>query len=169
MSAMHTTRAALGVLLLGTTPGVAARAADKAIGPAHLAAASRLMADTGGKARMEQVMTAMRGLMVQLVSGQGKDAAESGRIVDQVLLPAMRSHLPELEAAFTRYWADAMTTEQLDTADAFFRSPTGAKLVEVQTRALPAFMALGQAWGQQVAKDVLSSQREALRQRGIAL
>ncbi len=162
-------RLALGVLLLGATAGTAARAADPTIDPAHLAAAARLMDDTGGKARMEQVMTAMRGIMVQLVSSHGRDGAEAGRIVDEVLLPAMRAHLPELETAFTRFWADAMTTEQLQTADAFFRSPTGLKLVEVQTKALPAFMALGQAWGRVVARDVLTSQREALRQRGVTL
>ncbi len=159
----------LGLLLLGATASTAARAADPAIDPAHLAAASRLMADTGGKAHMEQVMTAMRGIMVQLISSHGKDAAASGRIVDEVLLPAMRSHLPELETAFIRFWANAMSTEQLDTADAFFRSPTGMKMVQVQTQALPAFVALGQAWGQQVAKDVLTSQREALRQKGVTL
>ncbi len=170
MSALWTGRAmVLGVLLLGLTAGATARGADPAPDPAHLAAAARLMDDTGGKARMEQVMTAMRGIMVQLVSSHGKDEAEAGRIVDEVLLPAMRAHLPELETAFTRFWANAMTTEQLQTADAFFRSPTGSKLVEVQTKALPAFMALGQAWGQQVAKDVLTSQRDVLRQRGVTL
>ena len=170
MNAVRTRRGtALGLLLLGTTAGLSARAAEPAADPAHLAAASRLVADTGGKARMEQMMTLMRGLMVQVISAHGKDAAESGRIVDQVLLPAMRAHLPELQTAFTRIWANAMTTEQLDAADAFYRSPTGAKLVQVEAKVLPEFLALGRAWGQQVAKDVLASQREALRQRGVTL
>ena len=176
MNAVHVVRqAALGLLLLGAVAQPAARAAEPTppptptLDPAHLAAAARLMADTGGKARMDQIMTAMRGIMVQLVSSRGKDAAESGRIVDEVLLPAMRAHLPELQTAFTRFWAGTMTTAELESADAFFRSPTGLKLVAVQTQATPAFLALGQAWGQQVAKDVLAAQRDALRQRGVTL
>ena len=178
MNAVHVMRkTVLGLLLLGAVAQPAARAAEPTppptptptLDPAHLAAAARLMADTGGKNRMDEMMTAMRGIMVQLVSSRGKDAAESGRIVDEVLLPAMRAHLPELQNAFTRFWAGAMTTAELDSADAFFRSPTGMKLVAVQTQAVPAFLALGQAWGQQVAKDVLSAQRDALRQRGVTL
>ncbi len=93
----------------------------------------------------------------------------AGRLVDELLLPAFRSHLPELTAGFAQFWARSMTTQQLDTADAFFRSPTGRRMVEVQIESAPALLAVGQAWGERVGREVLITQRDALRQRGVSL
>ena len=161
--------AASALLTLALVAGEPASAADPAADPTHLAAAARLSDDTGGTARLTKVLDAMRGLMIRILTSHGKDADGAARLVDELLLPAMRSHLPELHAAFARFWADAMTTEQLDTADAFFRSPTGRRMIEVETEQMPALLAIGQEWGRRVGQEVLASQRDALRQHGVSL
>ncbi len=156
--------AVLAVLL--ATPAAASEPAPDA---AHLAAAARLAEDTGGTVRISRLLGTIRGVMVGILVSHGKDSASAGRLVDELLLPAFRSHLPELTAGFAQFWARSMTTQQLDTADAFFRSSTGRRMVEVQIESAPALLAVGQAWGERVGREVLTSQRDALRQRGVSL
>ncbi len=158
------TSAVLTVLL--AAPAAASEPATEAV---HLAAATRLAEDTGGTVRISKLLGSIRGVMIGILVTHGKDSASAGRIVDELLLPAFRSHLPELTAGFAQFWARSMTTQQLDTADAFFRSPTGRRMVEVQLDAAPALLAIGQAWGERVGREVLTTQRDALRQRGVSL
>jgi len=136
---------------------------------ARLAAASRLLADSGSDARTEAILQAMRGLFVKLVASHGKTEAQAGGIVDDLLMLALRSHLPELDDAFVHYWAGAMSVDELDTVDRFYRTPTGRKLVAIQTRDVPLLVAIGQQWGRRAAADVLAAQRETLRRKGVSL
>ncbi len=161
-------RLAVPALLAGLLAAPAA-ASEPATDAAHLAAAARLAEDTGGTVRISRLLGSIRDVMVGILVSHGKDAAGAGRLVDELLLPAFRSHLPELTASFAQFWARSMTTPQLDAADAFFRSPTGRRMVEVQIDAAPALLAVGQAWGERVGREVLTTQRDALRQRGVSL
>ena len=137
--------------------------------PATLAAAQQLIRDTGGNARMNKVLDMMRTAVVPLLQRRSQQPDQVGRIYDEILLPAMRAHLPELERQIATLYAADASLADLQALDAFYRSPLGRKALALQDKATPQMMALGAEWGRQMIPDVLKANADALRQQGIKL
>lgn len=88
------------------------------------------------------------------------------------MLPSLKQLVPEVPDQF---WQDFLnevnaddlismtipiykkylTQEDVDALNTFYRSPTGKKMIQVQPMILQESVGVGQAWGQQLAKQVV--------------
>ena len=134
------------------------------------AAARELQQASGAEASAKQVLSLMRGLMVQnLQRSSGKPAADVQKIVDDLLLPEMKARVGELSAMLTEVYASNYTADEMRQLTAFYRTPLGQRLIKVGPAVVQQSIVAGQAWGRQVAQDALRKHAEELRSRGINL
>jgi hypothetical protein len=88
------------------------------------------------------------------------------------MLPALKQMIPD---APDKFWQDFMSQvngndiinmtvpiyqkylsqEDINAINAFYDSPAGKKMIKVQPNIVQESMAAGQAWGQQIALDVM--------------
>jgi uncharacterized protein len=76
-----------------------------------------------------------------------------------------------LSAPKAVYWprgtyAPHFTAEEMQQVTNFYRSPTGQKFLQKQPELVRESMALGQQFGQAIARDVQGRMVEELRKRG---
>jgi len=134
------------------------------------ALAAELARATGMEARTAQVMGLMRNSMVELMRTSSHLPAEDvGKIVDEVLLPEMRSRVGELSAAIVEIYATTYSPDELRQLLAFYKSPLGQRLLQLAPRINELTIAAGQAWGRQVGRDAIQNHLEELRRRGITI
>ena len=147
----------------------AARPAAPHPDPATLAAAERLIRDTGGEARAGQALDMMRTVFMTVLKGKTRQSDQTARIIDEVVIPAVRQHIPELEAQIAALYAADASLADLEALDAFYRSPLGRRALEIQGEVLGQSVPITLAWARSVIPDVLKAKADALRQRGVSL
>ena len=162
-------RALLAILLLLAAPAFA-QPADTP--EERQAAALALVEATGGQRRVEALLTAMRGLLVQNI-GQ----VTAGRltpdqvavIVDEVLMPGFRERAGEVTEHGARVWAERLSVADMRALAEFYGTDLGRRLLAMTPEVAAESARFGQEWAQRVAQDVLTRNRDQLRARGIPL
>jgi uncharacterized protein len=146
----------------GLTPSSAQNAPD----PAALAASRELisamqLADQF-KAVLPNVLQAMKPVVAQ-----GRPEVERDlETLSPVLLDGMMASVGQLADQMAELYARNFTVAELNGLTAFYRSPIGQKLLEKTPGITQQTLALGQAWGRQVATDLQGRMTEELRKRG---
>jgi hypothetical protein len=154
----------------GTATPAAPTAPKVVIAPEGRALARDIIQLSGGAKQAEQGMTlAAQALSAPLAQMSGKQSAEVLSILNDVLIPEMRSRLPELLEIIAEAWAAHLTVDDLRQIKAFYESPIGQRLVEVQPMVIQQSILASQQWSQAVALDALQKNRDTLRQRGLKL
>ncbi len=104
-------------------------------------------------------------------------AGEMGMQVIQQMLPALQQMAPDAPAAFWQDFASSidpnemvektipiyqkyLSQKDVDAISKFFDSPEGKKLISVQPAIMQESMMVGQAWGQELAQQVLMKYQE---------
>ncbi len=160
------------ILAAAMTVGITAAWGQPAVpqpDPARVVAARQLVQDTGGGARAEQVMSMMRGLFMTMLKNKARQPDQAGQVIDEILLLAVRQHLPELQDQIAALYATDMSLADLQALDGFYRSPLGRRSLDVQQRILGQMLPVTVALAQRIVPDILKARADALRHRGVSL
>ena len=146
-------------------------APSAAVDPGALDAAQELIRVTGMTALMDQMVTSMRGSIIENVKRQSPKVppGDIEKMMDEVLLPEFRARLPELTNAVATVYAQNFAASELRELIAFYGTPLGQKSLRLTPQIMQQGAALGQIWGRKVAEDAIAKHRLELRRRGIAL
>lgn len=82
------------------------------------------------------------------------------------LLDSMSARVDELQSAVVLIYASNFTEAELRDLIAFYRSPTGQKLLQKTPFVTQQTMIAGQKFGQSAAADLQKQMREELRRKG---
>jgi len=155
-------------LLAGLASATTARAQDP--DPAAVAKAKEVMAAAHSDKMMDQMITLMEKPLSQLIEGanpgRGKEVTD---LLHDRVIPAMRERMPEFTDLAARVYAKHFTVEDLDQLIAFYDSPVGKKLLAEQGQMLTEMSQIGQAWGRNVAIEVMRKLAPEFQKRGLAM
>ena len=137
------------------------------VDPARIAAAKDLLTVMGStnqfKTAIETMTQGMSAMVKQKQPGKAKE-------IDEVFASMKQKFLARSNEAIDMVaplWAEKFTVEELGQIAAFFKSPIGAKLIEVQPEVMRRSMQMGMAWGQKIGKEVEDEARVELKKRGV--
>jgi len=149
-------------------PATNARAQEP--NPAALAKAKEFIAVAHSIKLADQMLTLMEKPLTQLIEkvnpGRGKEIAD---LLREKLLPAMRERLPEFTDLASHIYAKHFTAADLDQLIAFYESPIGKKLLAEQPTMLTEMNSVAQAWGQNLAMDVMRKLAPEFQKRGLTM
>lgn len=155
--------AAVALLGLGLQAAGPTRAQED---PARLQAARDLITAMKTEDVFKQVMPTifaqLRGVIVAANPATAKD-------VDTVFKAAevkFIQKLDELKGEIAPIYARAFELGELREIMAFYRTPTGAKLIQLQPAIAQSSMVLGQRWGERIVKEIEADVKAQLRERG---
>lgn len=138
--------------------------------PAAIAKAKEFMAAAHADKLADQMLTLMEKPLSQLVEqanpGRGKESAD---LLREKLFPAMRERMPEFTDLAARIYAKHFTVADLEKLIAFYESPIGRKLVAEQPAMLNEMTAVAQAWGENLAAEVMRKLEPEFHKRGLAM
>ena len=157
----------LFALLVFLLPAPAAMA--QAPSPEALSAANELLETMHYK---EQVSAILPGVMKALKPSIVQGRAEVDREYD-VLVPVMlegfKMRLSELSAAAAIVYSRNFSSEDLQALIAFYKTPTGQRLLQKLPAVTQDLMTAGGKFGQSVAEDMRKKMIEELRKKGVTL
>ena len=139
--------------------------------PETRAQAQELMTAVGAEKNMTQMLTLMRGQMVQMAqrNSPGLSPDTIGRTIDEVLMPEMTGRIHELRDLLAEIYAAQYTVDEMKGLQAFYETPLGKRLLELQPVIGQQSFAAGMAWGNQVRRDALAKTADELARRGVKL
>jgi uncharacterized protein len=142
------------------------KALPQTASPDALAAAKELMTE----ARLaDQINTMLPAIMQQLKPLIAKGNPLIERDYDAlvpVMMKIMNSRMDEFLNSGARIYARHFTAEEMRQVVGFYRTPAGRKFLQKQPEVFEESMALGQQFGQAMARDVQDRMSEELRKRG---
>jgi hypothetical protein len=160
---MRTVILAVCLVLAATAP---APAAD----PATEAAARNLVTAMGGNEQISRIFTAMRTSIIQIIVKSGHVTVDKATSAyDDILAPAMKTHVGELTSALTEIYAQNYSAAELKQLQNFYETPLGKKVLEKQPEISAESVAIGRAWGARVGRQAFEEHRQDLQKRGITL
>ena len=134
--------------------------------PDTIAAARELLVTLGGadqiKATMAIVMKSLKPAIVQ-------NRLEVERDFDAMLplvLESFNTRMNEVIDQIAAVYARTFTADELREAVAFYRGPTGQKIVQKLPALLQESMAVGQRFGQSIGSELRDRMMDELRKRG---
>jgi hypothetical protein len=137
--------------------------------PARVAAAKEMMQSAGVAKQFDEVMPLLARQLSASFIAVAPDKADEIRQVFTELAAKFVDRKNELIDEIATAYADQLTLDELNAIAAFYRSPVGAKFVEVQPQMMRKAMALGQRWGAQIGREIEEEARRELQKRGIPL
>ena len=147
-----------------------AGADDKStVDPEALAAAKEVLAFAGSARQFETIMPLMsRQLEASFLKLQPGHSAEIHEIMSRVIERAS-GRKQELADNIAVLYAERMTADELRQIVAFYKSPAGTKLLQVQPEIIQQSVAIGQIWGKKIGEEIREEVRKELRNRGIPI
>jgi len=154
--------AALGLALAA----LAGAASAQQPSPAALASARELMELKGVKSLIEPVVVGVveqtKGRILQTNPGLSKDLDE----VAVQLRTEYQARTAEMTNEVVRIYAGRFTEQELKEAVAFFKTPTGKKLMAEEPKILDETYARLQDWANRLQEEVTTRVRVELKKRG---
>jgi hypothetical protein len=156
---------ALAAWLLAAFAALPARADDQPSPEAR--AVARELLDTMRFADQFKAIipTLMAGLKPGIVQGRA-DVARDYDAMAPMLIKGFEARMGELVDAVTMVYARTFTIDEMRGVIAFYRTPTGTKLLEKNPALTQATMAAGQQFGRSVGEDLQKRMIEELRKKG---
>ena len=137
--------------------------AQTAPDPDRLKAAQGVEQAMGGDAAVTKSFTAMRPALINmLVQMNHMPASNATEMVDTVLLPDLKTHQPEIEAARARIYAEHFTVAELNGIKDFYTSSTGQKFLAEQ----PAIATESMQSMQPFLRDVMTHAAAVAQKQG---
>ena len=134
--------------------------------PDTIAAARELLVTMGGA---DQIKTTMAIVMKNLKPAIVQNRLEVERDFDAMLpliLESFNARMNEVIDQIAAVYARTFTADELREAVAFYRGPTGQKIVQKLPALLQESMAVGQRFGQSIGNEFRGRMIEELRKRG---
>lgn len=134
--------------------------------PQAMAAARELVIASHAADRIKAFMPLfMQQLKPAIVQGRA-DAEKIYDVVAPILLESFNSRLQEFTDLIAGIYARSFTVTELSDIAAFYRTPTGQKLLEKLPSVLQESMASGQQFAQTLSADMQQRVVEEMKKRG---
>jgi hypothetical protein len=133
---------------------------------ASLLVAKQLVTVTGATALFNPLIAGVveeaKNLYLQQNPGLAKDLNEIANKMRKDLQP----RLSELTNEIARLYATHFTEQELKDILAFYRSPSGKKMLAQQPNVVDASMKFAQGWANKLSEQVTAKMREELKKKG---
>jgi hypothetical protein len=134
-----------------------------------LATANELITVTGATALFNPLIAGVveqaKILFLQQDPSMSRDLNE----VSAKLRADLQPRLSELTDEVARLYAAKFSEQELKEILAFYKSPTGKKLLAEQTQVIDSSMRFAQNWANKLSEEVISKMRDELKKKGHAL
>jgi uncharacterized protein len=144
----------------------AAQAQQQQPSPASLLVAKQIVTVTGATALFNPLIAGVveqaKNLYLQQNPGLAKDLNEIANKMRKDLQP----RFSELTKEIARLYATHFTEQELKDILAFYRSPTGKKMLAQQPNVIDASMKFAQDWANKLSEQVTAQMREELKKKG---
>ncbi|MGH6948634.1 MAG: DUF2059 domain-containing protein [Kiloniellales bacterium] len=136
----------------------------------RLAQAKRALELSGTAAIATQMMDQINGQMTQLITMANPDKGPLvTEIVENMLMPEFHEQMPVWLDSMAQLFARSYSNDELDAMVAFYESPAGKSILKKQPQVMAQAGQLGQAWGQQVAREALRKAAPKLKEQGLEM
>jgi uncharacterized protein len=152
---------ALAAMVLSAFPAIAQAPSEDAM----RAARELVIASRAG----DQIKTLLPLIVQQIKPMIVQNRPEVERDLDRIMplmLELMNSRIEQFTDTVTQIYARNFTVDELRHIQAFYRSPTGQKLLDRTPAIAQESMALGQKVGQDIAEELRNRAIQELRKRG---
>lgn len=134
--------------------------------PENLAAARELVTTMRATDQFKVLLpTIVEGMKPAIVQGRPQVAKDFDAIMPIVINGAMQ-RLDQLAEMLAQVYARNFTVDEIHDLIAFYKTPTGQKLLERQGAIARESMVAGQQFGQQLVRDIQQQIIEELKKRG---
>ena len=144
----------------------AAHAQKQQPSPASLLVAKQLVTVTGASALFNPLIAGVveqaKNLYLQQNPGLAKDLNEIAAKMRKNLQP----RFAEVTNEIARLYATHFTEQELKDILAFYRSPSGKKMLAQQPNVVDASMKFAQNWANKLSEQVTAQMREELKKKG---
>lgn len=170
MRFMQTTHRAIRVATVAVVLALASPAAyAQQPTPVAMATAKEIVTVTGATALFNPLIAGVveqaKLLFLQQNPGLSKDLNEIAAKMRSDLAP----RFDELVNEVVRNYASHFTEQELKDVLAFYKSPTGKKLVAEQPKVADASLKFAQTWANTLSDQVIAKMRDELKKKGHAL
>jgi hypothetical protein len=148
-------------LLLSAAPALSQTPPVDAVAAARELIVTMKAADTF-KAILPSIMKTLKPAIVQ----NRPEVERDYDAIIPIMMEGMTARVNEVLDKVAALYARVFTVDELHEITAFYRGPTGQKFVNSQTVIMQESMAIGQQFGQTVARELQSRIIEELRKRG---
>ncbi|MBI2713747.1 MAG: DUF2059 domain-containing protein [Rhizobiales bacterium] len=134
-----------------------------------IATAKEIVAVTGATASFNPLISGVveqaKLLFLQQNPGLAKDLSEITAKLRTDLAPRFQ----ELVNDVAKNYATSFTEQELKDILAFYKSPSGAKLIANQPKVVDASLKFAQTWANTLSEEVIAKMRDELKKKGHAL
>ena len=160
-------RLALCAVILACAAALAPASAQDEVDPDALAAAVELVEAANMDAMFDTVLPLFGKQIVDLVlkvKPELKGKVEP--LVDEFLTTALSDGRAEFMQEMAKLYARRLTVEELNDVTAFYRTPTGKRLVAILPDLQVEASEIGQQWGGKIAQQTFEKLRAKLKEQG---
>lgn len=158
--------AAFAIVLILASPLRAQAPSTAAPPPENLAAARELVATMRATDQFRALLpTIVEGMKPAIVQGRPQIAKDFDAIMPIILNGAMQ-RLNKLADMLAEVYARNFTVDEIHDLIAFYKTPTGEKLLQRQAVIARQSMAAGQQFGQELVQEIQQQISDELKKRG---
>jgi uncharacterized protein len=108
----------------------------------------------------------VKNLKSTMLIGRSPEFVRDFEAILPILMAEMESHYDEFADMVATVYAANFSAQELREITAFYRTPTGQKLLERLPAIAQQNMTLGQAWGAKIGEDLKKGMIDAMRKKG---
>lgn len=153
--------------------GAPAARADNAPPPLsteQLQLATQLVQAIGIQQVADAALEGLKLVLVQSLAENNKQPPEKvAPVVDQILVPDLRTEEPKFVASVAALYGQVFTAEEMKQILAFYQTPVGQKLQSLQPELTHQMVELGHAWIGQAGEAVLKADAGKLAAQGLKI
>lgn len=162
MSAMIPRLILVAVLLL-SRPALAQNTAPQEQREAAIA----LMAILNQRDVMNAMIVQMRAAVIASLQQSTKKPVDvATRAVDEIIIPELQARFSELQDSFVNIYVTLYSLEDLRALIAFYATPLGQRLIQIQPKVAQQAAEAGQVWGTKVGHEAFIKHIDQLRSMG---
>ena len=137
------------------------------ITPSHLAAARDAMIATKANRGFDDLLPALsQQVQSQLISARPDVYMQISDTVNAIAL-TITNRRTDLDNDAARVWANAFSEDELKAIAAFYKTPAGAKFVDVGPKVFGDSVQVAKQWSDRVREELFEKAREELKKQNI--
>jgi hypothetical protein len=144
--------------------------AQPPLSTAQMQLATELVQAIGIQQVADAALQGLRMVLVQSIADNNKQPQEKvAPVVDQILMPDLQAEEPKFIAAVATLYGQAFTADEMTEILAFYRTPVGQKLQNLQPSLTHEMVTAGHAWIGQAGQEVLQADAGKLAAQGLQI
>jgi uncharacterized protein len=156
--------AAIAVALLALSP--LAHAQEQKPSPASMLIAKQLVVTTGAMALFSPLITGVVEQAKDMYLQQNPSLAKDLNVIADNMRKNLQPRFSELTDEVAKLYATHFTEQELKDMLAFYKSPTGQKMLTQQPLVINQSMKFAQNWANKLSEQVIEKMREELKKKG---